>query len=100
MGMRSDYLRDTGRYEPEHEKKSGISNLNIYKKTVKIIALGGILAVAATNPHVQKAVVATFDTIVDYDNKKFEQEGEYYRDQVIELTGSTPEEIMERGRAK
>ena len=95
MGMRSDYLEKTGRYEPTHEKKSGISNLNIYKTAIKKIALGATLVAVGT-----AAGKIALDHYVEYDNARFEQEGQYYRDQVIELTGSTPEEIIEIGHSK
>ena len=93
MGMRSDYLKETGRYEPAHEKKSGISKLNVYKKTIKMIALGATLAVVGTF-----GGKIALDHYIEYDNMRFEQEGERIREEVIELTGETPEEIMERGK--
>lgn len=95
MGMRSDYLRERDGYRPEHEKKSGISNLQIYKTIVKKIALGATLAVVGT-----MAGKVALDHYIEYDNMKFEQEGERIHDEVVELTGETPEEIMERGMSR
>ena len=96
MGMRSDYLREKEeQYRPTHEKKSGISNLAIYKTTVKKIALGATLVVVGT-----MAGKIALDHYIEYDNMRFEQEQEQYRQEVIDLTGSTPEDIIERGKSR
>lgn len=108
MGMRSDYLKDNDerkysnneQYNPEHEKKSGISNLKIYKTTVRLLAAGAVMTLVVTNPYVQKAANTLFTAYIEHDNKQFEQEGEYIRQGVIDLTGSTPEEITERGMSR
>lgn len=103
MGMRSDYLENNEerkysnheQYNPQHEKKSGISNLAIYKTTIKKIALGATLVVVGT-----MAGKIALDHYIEYDNMRFEQEGEQLRQEVIDLTGSTPEEITERGMSR
>ena len=96
MGMRSDYLKEKEKqYRPQHEKKSGISNLKINTITLKKILIVGGFVIAGT-----LAARPVFDKIADIDNARFEQEGERIREGVIELTGSTPEEIIERGMSR
>ncbi len=96
MGMRSDYLKEKEeQYRPQHEKKSGISNLKINTSTLKKILIVGGFVIAGT-----LAARPVFDKIADIDNARFEQEGERIREGVIELTGSTPEEIIERGMSR
>ena len=102
MGMRERYLEDTGRSLPDNDydnkRDSGIRNLNIRKKALMLLAGGAVLALVTTNPYVQGTVKFACDSFAEYDNAKFEEESQRIHDEVVELTGDTPEEIMERGR--
>ncbi|MBP3765843.1 MAG: hypothetical protein J6G98_01500 [Bacilli bacterium] len=91
-------------YKPTHEKKSGIKNLKVYKRAIQLIAFGAVLTVASTNPNIKETVIDSVQVVVnkiaDHDNKYFNDRGEYLRQEVIDLTGSTPEEITERGMSR
>lgn len=88
-GMRSRYLQEKG------QNNKGISNLDIYKKTIKMIALGATLAVVGT-----LGGKIALDHYIEYDNMRFEQENERYNNEIYELNGSTADEIVERGKSR
>ena len=81
------------------ENKKTIHKLKIYNKVIKLIALGATLALAGTNPKVQKALNVMIETIVERDNQKFNEQAKQYADSVEEMTGRTTEEILDAGKS-
>ena len=85
--------REENHKEAEQRK---ISNLKIYKKTIKYIAVGAVLAIVATNPTVQNKVTHIIDVAIEKDNEALDRDFQQQQQEVRELTGHTIEEIEEK----
>ena len=91
-----EFVNDKYNQMQEEKKHKKIQKLKFYKKTFALIALGAGLVLAA--PVVKEPVKAMIEKYIDLDNKRFDAEYQHQREEVIRLTGSTPEEITERGK--
>lgn len=94
------YYEGKEQYEAQHAKKTGISKLKVAKTTVRFLAAGVVLALVVTNPYVQDAVNIVIDKAVEEDDQRLDAEMEHMRQEVFRSTGSTPEEIVERGKSR
>lgn len=87
-------------YERKYkESKKTIKSLKLYNKIIKLIGLGAILALAGTNPKVQHVFDVAINTIVDYDNAKFNEDKENEIREIEELNDRTIEEITKAGKS-
>lgn len=85
--------------EQQEQKEKVIKNLKIYKKVIKLIGLGAVLAIVGTNPKVQHAFDVIVDKVVEYDNAKFNEDKENEIREIEELNDRTVEEITKAGKS-
>ena len=77
--------------------------VTIYKRAIAL-ALGGLgvaisLVKTPIGGKMMNVVKVPINSIIDKDNERLENEYQHTIDEVEELTGMTPEEIMEKGKS-
>lgn len=84
--------------EKEAQRQKKIEKLKVYKRSIKLIALGATLGVVMTQiPKMAQSLHDLAITIVENDNKNFEEEQNRNNQKVEELTGRSVEEITNSG---